>query len=317
MTKQKKHLPHILILTIFCTIMLYSSNAYANVVVASSGFKNMLALSISLPIFAAICAYLFTLRAKKPSLRAQRFLFLFFALVPALFFYAAAIPAEFQRNNLSIRMIENTFIPLGFLSLIWFGLNYIVYGIYSHIMDMPRPFLFRWVTRKRLLVIFTSGFILTAGYIYYPKAYFYYHITKGNAGNVESQLWLGKAHEALWTKRLLGDRARYTERNYFKARDWYEKAAAQGDTEAYVELARLYGGMKGGFMSHDVARAEWQREVNLETAKYWAQKAADAGKNSDLLIRIEKMTSESRQIYTQKKLSGNVILSRYGLSLVS
>lgn len=300
---------------VFITLLMLPETAYANRVVASSGFKNMLYLCISLPIFAAICAYLVTVWQKEPGLRAQRFIFLFFALAPALFFYAAITLETLSRNNLSIRMIEQMFMTAGFLSLVWFGAHYTVYGIYSHMMDMPRPFLFRWVTRKRLLILFTIMFTIAVGYIYYPKAYFHYHVLKGNAGHIESQLWLGKTHEVPRTKKPLGDRAYYTEQNYFKARDWYEKAAAQGNSDAYIELAQLYGGMKGGFASHGGARTAWQREVDLKTARYWAQKAADAGRNPDLLAKIEKMIADRTPVRNNfADMSGSPVYASSGFS---
>lgn len=291
---QNSHSRHLtarrIIAVLFCALFLIApETAHANVVVASSGFKNMLAFCASLPVFAAICAYLMTTWQKNTSLRVQQYIFFLFAFPPALCFY---VLIGIDIPTLSMRKIQEALTLSIFLSFIWFSFNFIVYGIYSHIRGLPRPFLFRWVTRKRLLLIFTPIFILAATYVYYPKAYFYYHLAQGNAGDAESQLWLGKAYETPWVRKPFGDRGQYTERDYFKARDWYEKAAVQNNADAYVELAELYGGMKPGFISHDSVREAWQKEVDLETARYWAQKAAESGRRPDLLIYIEKLTAQ-------------------------
>jgi len=166
--------------------------------------------------------------------------------------------------------------------------------------DLPRPILLRWATRKRLWLIFGTLFFLKSAYTFYPQVYFQYHTVKAHTGVIESQLWLGKVYEAPRTKRFFGSNTAYTEQNYFKARDWYEKAARQGSTDAYAELAELYSGLEKELERKSRESEEWKENINLEHAKHWAQKAADAGKNPYLLAQIEQMNAPEPTSHKRK-----------------
>jgi|GEM_PF-5134289 len=281
-----------LFLVVVCgALLVLPETAYANRVVASSSFKSMLGISACLPVSAAFFAFLARAFQQKPGLRTQRYIFLFFTLIPAALFYAAIILSLFKRST---QPIMTALAVAGSLSVIWFTLNYIVYGIYSHIFGMPRPFLFGWVTRQRLIFLFVTLFTLSTGYLYYPKIHFYYHLAKGHAGNAQSQLWLGHAYKAPRVTRPFGDRTLYTEYNLFKARDWYEKAAGQNHPEAFIALAELYSGLPDKFY-YDEQDILWRQKVDLQTAKYWAQKAAETLKYPGRLAVVERKISEGKR----------------------
>lgn len=273
-------------------LLLLPEMAYAeNIVAARSGFARITPWLLSLPILAAVCAYYIALSQRKTNLQQQRYIFLFFTCVPALLFYLYMTFDALEFRTRHPLNIADELFSWSIVSIIWFSASYLIYGAYAYMTDLPRPRLLRWATRKRILLLCGTLFFLKAAYTFYPQIYFNYHTARANMGSLESQLWLGKTYEAPRTKRFFGGRANYTERNYSKAHDWYVKAAEQGSTDAYIELAELYSGLEKEFEKKGFESQDWAPNINIEKAEYWAQKAANTRRGADTLAQIKQMSA--------------------------
>ncbi|HEX2753751.1 MAG TPA: hypothetical protein VHP34_11730, partial [Alphaproteobacteria bacterium] len=208
-------------------------------------------------------------------------LFLFCFAVPAILFCLAILISSLARDFNFWRIAE----ALAIYLLIWTAINGAVYIVYAQLMQLPQPAfrealrqVSRFITWRRFLRAVYVLLLLGACYAVYPRAYFYYQVSKAEVGNLDKQLWVARTYAAPYTKRFLGDRTSYIPQSDAKARDWFEKAAAQNSVEAYNRLSGLYMG------NYQLVKLGESR-THLEIARDWAQKAL----NYDQVDRIEKL----------------------------
>lgn len=247
----------------------------------------LLPFAILAPILTVFSCFVLSVIFIRITPRVYSFIFLTMAILPViafLFLMATELTQVTKIGGIAIRA--------GSLLMLWFGLYIISYSLFARYMSHPWPPTLRWATGRRLVIGGAAATIIFLSYMTYPKVYFVYQQARGHAGNIEAQLWLGEKYIIPHKKRFLGEVTSYTKRDHFKSRDWYERAALQGDPKAYIELAKLYYGANEYNrmrIATDKAKTDWEKEIDVERAIYWIKRAENAGyKAEGQVIKVDE-----------------------------
>lgn len=271
-------------LAVLCLILLFIATVIAFSVISTKVhlhysliirifLNNLFPVTLTAPFAAAFACWLlsFSVRITPPINRALFLIAAILQLIVFLFWFLDRVPPY----KVSTAAIIHVSILLAF----WLSSCLNAYFLLAHHMRQPLPPLLRWITKRRLIIGNIAILMIFLSYLIYPQAYFTYQKARGYLGIAEAQLWLGDKYIYPYHRRLLIEETKYTNRDHFKAHAWYMRAAAQGERTAYLELAKLYFGVKdyhGLRLQDDKAMKDWENELSAEKTLYWINRAEAA-----------------------------------------